>query len=205
MDRFVQRSKPSASRTPLATGSVNTRIKSEGPPAKKARIAEVKDSDDDDEDLSFAGYDESAGELSLESRMRPFKDQPEFEADPEDDDDLYSGPQRSTAFERSLPAVTVDKEAIKEYETMRASQVSHASEADQEIPDDAASRIESRKWVRGKSSIYVDAFNLALDTVLEDEAHLFDDKEKCVFEQWRGLDYEAQYLSVSACAIRLTS
>lgn len=42
----------------------------------------------------------------------------------------------------------------------------------------------------------MDAFNLALDTVLEDEAHLFDSKEMVVFEQWRTLDYEAQYLYV---------
>ncbi|TPX11464.1 uncharacterized protein E0L32_007883 [Thyridium curvatum] len=97
--------------------------------------------------------------------------------------------EHQTAFETSLPPVRTDKEAIEEYEMMRASQAS-ATE------DDDASRLDSRKWVRGKSSIYVDAFNLALDTVLEDEAHLFDEKEKRVFEEWRALDYEAQYLYV---------
>ncbi|KAL2756801.1 hypothetical protein ACRALDRAFT_1075618 [Sodiomyces alcalophilus JCM 7366] len=56
-------------------------------------------------------------------------------------------------------------------------------------------RIES-SWVRGRSSIYVDAFNHALDTVLEDESHLFDAKEHVVFDQWRQLDYESQYLYV---------
>ena len=45
-----------------------------------------------------------------------------------------------------------------------------------------------------RSSIYVDAFNIALDTVLEQEEHLFNKKEKAVFAAWRGLDYEAQYL-----------
>ena len=37
-------------------------------------------------------------------------------------------------------------------------------------------------------------FNLALDTVLDEESHLFDEAEKAVFEQWRALNYEAQYL-----------
>ncbi|KIH89717.1 fanconi-associated nuclease 1 [Sporothrix brasiliensis 5110] len=47
-----------------------------------------------------------------------------------------------------------------------------------------------------RSSIYVDAFNIALDTVLEQEEHLFNEKEKAVFSAWRSLDYEAQYLYV---------
>jgi len=44
------------------------------------------------------------------------------------------------------------------------------------------------------SSIYVDAFNYALDTVLQDEAYLFSDSEVEVFAKYRSLDYEAQYL-----------
>jgi Fanconi-associated nuclease 1 len=44
------------------------------------------------------------------------------------------------------------------------------------------------------SSVYVDAFNLALDTMLEDEAHLFSWRERGVFACWRGLEYEAQHL-----------
>ncbi|KAK0656839.1 VRR-NUC domain-containing protein [Cercophora newfieldiana] len=198
MDRFVQRSKPPASRAPLARGSVNTRIKSEGPPMKKARIREVKDSDNDDEDSSCSGYDGADSEFSIESHSRAPKTEPSVGFDPENHEDLTSAPQQGqTAFERSLPSVSTDKEAIEEYEAMRASQASHVSEpAEQQIPGDTVSRLESRQWVRGKSSIYVDAFNLALDTVLEDEAHLFDDKEKSVFDQWRGLGYEAQYLYV---------
>ncbi|EPE02501.1 coiled-coil domain-containing protein mtmr15 [Ophiostoma piceae UAMH 11346] len=47
-----------------------------------------------------------------------------------------------------------------------------------------------------RSSIYVDAFNIALDTVLEQEEHLFNDREKAVFAAWRQLDYEAKYLYV---------
>jgi len=92
-------------------------------------------------------------------------------------------------MESALPHVEADREAIEEYEAMRASQV-------QDAEDNAQSRLDSRKWVRGKSSIYVDAFNLALETVLEDESHLFDDREKAVFTAWQYLDYEAQYLLV---------
>jgi len=113
---------------------------------------------------------------------------------PETDEDSRGGgvlPPRAgedeTAFESSLPPVLTDKQAIEEYEVMRASQAS--------VEEDAASRFDSRKWVRGRSSIYVDAFNLALDTVLEDESHLFDERERTVFREWRDLDYEAQYLS----------
>ena len=47
-----------------------------------------------------------------------------------------------------------------------------------------------------RSSIYVDAFNIALDTVLEQEEHLFNKREKAVFAAWRQLDYEAKYLYV---------
>ncbi|KAH8893804.1 hypothetical protein GQ53DRAFT_644627 [Thozetella sp. PMI_491] len=96
-------------------------------------------------------------------------------------------PPRGTPFESSLPQVHADDKAIKEYEAMRASQ-------EVEVQNGAASRLESRRWVRGKSSIYVDAFNLALDTVLEEEAALFDGREAAVFELWRGLGYDAQYV-----------
>lgn len=53
---------------------------------------------------------------------------------------------------------------------------------------------EQEPWSRVKSSIYVDAFNLALETVLADEAHLFDEAELEVFHQWESLSYAAQYL-----------
>lgn len=55
-------------------------------------------------------------------------------------------------------------------------------------------RIRRRGWTRGKSSLYVDAFNLALDDVLKSESYLFDKPELAVFEHWRGLSYDAQYL-----------
>jgi len=58
-------------------------------------------------------------------------------------------------------------------------------------------RLDTGNWTKGRSSIYVDAFNLALETVLEDEAGLFDEMEIEVFNQWKALDYDAQYLLVA--------
>lgn len=115
---------------------------------------------------------------------------PDSEDDDEDDHDLPIH-HHDTAIESALPPVKTDQDAIDEYEEMRASQLS------EEVKDaPSSSDQDNRTWVRGRSSIYVDAFNLALDTVLEDESHLFDEKEIAVFEQWRSLDYEAQYLYV---------
>ncbi|KAF2459758.1 VRR-NUC domain-containing protein, partial [Lineolata rhizophorae] len=48
----------------------------------------------------------------------------------------------------------------------------------------------------GRRSVYVDAFEHALSTVLDDEGHLFDDAERTVFAAWRGLGYGARYLYV---------
>jgi Fanconi-associated nuclease 1 len=93
---------------------------------------------------------------------------------------------RPTAIESSLPQIKPDKQAIEEYENFKASQGDDTSSA--------SSRLDSRAWVRGKSSLYVDAFNLTLDTVLDEESHLFDDKEKRIFEEWKSLSYEAQFL-----------
>ncbi|KAF2217433.1 hypothetical protein CERZMDRAFT_30829 [Cercospora zeae-maydis SCOH1-5] len=94
---------------------------------------------------------------------------------------------RQTDLETALPQVETDKEAIEAYE---------ASKAAEQAEFGLQERLEGRKWTRGKTSIYVDAFNLALDTVLEEESHLFDEAERAVFKQWRELTYEAQYLYV---------
>ncbi|CAK7225528.1 hypothetical protein SBRCBS47491_005918 [Sporothrix bragantina] len=74
-----------------------------------------------------------------------------------------------------------------------------AIEATDEAMDgsfDAAEDVQPDAAPLYRSSIYVDAFNIALDTVLEQEQHLFSEKEKAVFAAWRDLDYEAQYLYV---------
>ena len=106
-----------------------------------------------------------------------------------DDVDIEEGDAiHKTDLESALPPVNTDAEAIEEYEAFKASQG--------ESPEETAARLKDRTWVRGKSSIYVDAFNLALDTVLEEESHLFDEAEREVFSLWRRLNYEAQYLYV---------
>ncbi|KAI6783766.1 Fanconi-associated nuclease-like protein [Emericellopsis cladophorae] len=112
-----------------------------------------------------------------------------------DDDDEFTphvlhekGAQQLTDFENALPDSQDDEKAIKEYENFKLSQ-----EAEANAGSESAEQVKTTS-VRGRSSIYVDAFNLALDTVLEEESHLFDAKEKEVFRQWRELHYEAQFI-----------
>ncbi|RMZ37972.1 hypothetical protein AFCA_001982 [Aspergillus flavus] len=107
--------------------------------------------------------------------------------EPEGDELPFPGSQ--TELESSLPAIDTDSHAIEEYE---ASQ----SISDHEEEPGLRERLQDGKWRKGKSSIYVDAFNLALETVLDEEAHLFDDAEMEVFKQWKELSYESQYLYV---------
>ncbi|KAM6537027.1 hypothetical protein FALCPG4_002986 [Fusarium falciforme] len=102
-------------------------------------------------------------------------------------DQDVDGPQ-PTDLENAMAPTDGGTKAIEEYEAIKSSQAS----AEDEDTNEKAQPL----WVKGRSSIYLDAFNLALDTVLEEESHLFDDKENEVFRQWRGLDYEAQYLYV---------
>ncbi|GKZ39955.1 hypothetical protein AbraIFM66950_001719, partial [Aspergillus brasiliensis] len=92
-----------------------------------------------------------------------------------------------TELESSLPTIQADDRAIEEYE---------ASHAVNENEPDLQQRLRDGTWRKGRSSIYVDAFNLALETVLDEEAHLFNEAEMEVFRLWRELDYEAQYLYV---------
>ena len=123
---------------------------------------------------------------------RPYRPQAGFEGeipDSEEDDESDREeqlPRRPTELESALAPVKIDKEAIAEYESMRI--------AEQGTSEEVQRRLNQRSWTKGKSSIYVDAFNLALETVLEDEGHLFDEKEMEVFAQWKQLEYESQYL-----------
>lgn len=105
-----------------------------------------------------------------------------------DNNEIQEEAVPQTDLESALPPVKTDAEAIKEYEALKESQ--------QEETSGAEDRLKDRKWIRGKSSIYVDAFNLALDTVLDEESHLFDEAEMEVFDIWKQLDYQAQYLYV---------
>ena len=121
-------------------------------------------------------------------RQQPKRVIPDSDADEDEEDleDLQTETQQ-TDLEQALPPIKTDKEAIEEYEAVERNK-----------------RMDSGEWVKGKSSIYVDAFNLALDTVLEEESHLFDAAEVKVFEDWRKFDYEFQYLCAS-CSRRLIS
>lgn len=92
---------------------------------------------------------------------------------------------RVTEFENALPPTQADDEAIEAYEEYKSSQ---RSQGDEPKPK------ENPLWIKGRSSIYVDAFNLALDTVLDEESQLFDEKELDVFKHWKQLGYESQYL-----------
>ena len=114
---------------------------------------------------------------------------------------------RATDLESTMPMIVDEDGALEEYEAFRASQEDRRDgnsivpgsrkTAEVNSADDGngeATGKEENKWIRGRSSIYVDAFNLALGTVLEEEAHLFDERERRVFSDWKELSYGAQYL-----------
>lgn len=144
------------------------------PPAKR-----MKRDDSVDTSLSRASsVDDSVDSHLPEPMLKEIKD-----SEDESEDEFHSS---QTDLESALPPVKTDKEAIEAYEASRAAEEAGAEFLQQ--------RLGSRKWTKGKSSIYVDAFNLALETVLEEEIHLFDETETAVFNCWRSLSYEAQYL-----------
>ncbi|KAB5581072.1 VRR-NUC domain-containing protein [Coniochaeta sp. 2T2.1] len=181
MDRFIQCSRPGQqARQPLAVASSNSARHNEAvePPSKKRKVTPKHEIQDSDAEYSDNGESDIGDSYR---KSRPVKGG--------DGDDVETS-GRVTEIESALPSIEIGKDAIQEYENLRASQIEEENERKDE------SKPAQRKWVRGKSSIYVDAFNLALDTVLEDETHLFHDREREVFNQWRALDYEAQYLYV---------
>ncbi|KIW87703.1 uncharacterized protein Z519_11677 [Cladophialophora bantiana CBS 173.52] len=141
---------------------------------------------------------ESPGKLAQKRRIENEIADSEEELE---EDDLHgraaqvSDPPRATQLEATLPPVKTDEEAIEAYEAYKASEYVQGDQ-ERRDKDTALSTLESRSWSRGRSSIYVDAFNLALDTVLDEESHLFNDSELSLFGVWRDLSYEAQYLYV---------
>ena len=134
----------------------------------------------EEEEEGGGGYGGSPEPVSRPHEIR------DSEAESEDEDEGGIPHSSQTELESALPPVNTDKEAIAEYEATRA------AEAGLDFKD----RLGQRKWVQGKSSIYVDAFFLALETVLDEESHLFDEAETAVFQQWKDLSYEGQYLYV---------
>ncbi|KAL9079483.1 MAG: hypothetical protein Q9157_001646 [Trypethelium eluteriae] len=140
-----------------------------------------------------SGFDDDGHEEDLaESTPSPPKPRlreipvPDTDSNDEGFGDLES--TQLTDLESALPAIKTDKEAIEEYEAQRVAQNAEMG---------LEGRMQRAEWVKGRTSIYVDAFNLALDTVLEEESHLFDAAEIGVFHNWKALSYEAQYLDIA--------
>jgi Fanconi-associated nuclease 1 len=136
---------------------------------KRQRKDEIPDSASEDSDFLSTSHDDGPAQYRAEQS-----------------DDERQPPANPTDIENALPPSQSEKDAIQKYEEFKLSQ---------EAPAAGTESGKARKlWMKGRSSIYVDAFNLALDTVLEEETHLFDEKEKEVFSQWKALDYQSQYL-----------
>ncbi len=166
--------------------SSRVQLNSDQRPAKRLKTGESLDSDEQ-------SCSDTSDRESLAERRKIYRDEiPNSEEDNGSDEEARYIDQAPTELESTLPPVRTDKEAIAEYESMRA--------VGEDIPLGLRECLKARSWVKGTGSIYVDAFNLALETVLEDEGHLFDEAETEVFNQWKALDYEAQYLSVKASA-----
>lgn len=157
----------------------------ETPTAKRLKRHDSTDSSLSRREDSAAEDEDERVQVHVEPLRKLYREVADSEAESDDDDNFLLEPNRKTDLESALPPVKTDKEAIAEYEATRAAEVGSL---------DLKGRLGQRKWVAGKSSIYVDAFNLALETVLEDESHLFDEAEMAVFETWRDLSYEGQYL-----------
>ncbi|KAK2765494.1 hypothetical protein FQN54_008348 [Arachnomyces sp. PD_36] len=150
----------------------------------------VRKLDDADSSTSRGGSgsdaEDAQEELSYVQDI-PFRQ----ETDIQDADDSGETLGIQTELEISLPSVKTDEEAIDIYENSRK-----AEEDDTGEKSNLEKRLGDRTWQKGRSSIYVDAFNLALETVLNEESHLFDEVELAVFDHWKGLVYESQYLYV---------
>lgn len=186
MDAFLKRGKiPRSDRTPVSNKE-NLLPTTAEPPAKRLKQENHElDPDEDVDDQSFGVYSGKPAEgIQGDDTLASGVD-----VEPSDDELPASRP---TAIENSSPAIKSDKEALEEYEAYKSSQ----SSDDKNTAESVQSRLDSRTWVRGKTSIYVDAFNLALHTVLDEESHLFDEKEHAIFGQWNTLGYEAQFLYV---------
>ncbi|TKA63875.1 hypothetical protein B0A49_10568 [Cryomyces minteri] len=156
----------------------------DGDKLEQRPLKRLKKTEDEDELLGRLAFDT---EVPPSSPNITARNVPNSDAE-SDNDDLQPTTERQTDLEFALPPVKSDREAIEEYEAFRA--------AEEVVDGGIVGRLGQRKWIKGKSSIYVDAFNLALETVLGEEGHLFDEAEMTLFGCWRALSYEAQYLYV---------
>ncbi|PTU17815.1 hypothetical protein P175DRAFT_0466005, partial [Aspergillus ochraceoroseus IBT 24754] len=140
------------------------------------------------DDINDSLSDESPREKALDARSLVPADEEQAEVPVKDEE--HDIPNSQTELESSLPTVQTDSRAIEEYES------SQRVKEEEEEEDSLQQRMQNGKWRKGKSSIYVDAFNLALETVLAEEAHLFNEIEREIFRHWEELSYESQYLYV---------
>ncbi|KAK5632907.1 hypothetical protein RRF57_008621 [Xylaria bambusicola] len=184
MDAFLNNVKPNTRSTPQLKDK--STLLAEEHPKKKVKREETDDSDTDSVNYQIHGPPLKTWPLLPKERdgLDNSADDDVIERSETEDTNI----SRSTAIDSSLPEIKLDKKAIEDYQNFKSSQENDVS--------NASTRLDSRAWERGNSSLYVDAFNLALDTVLDEEAHLFDRKEKRVFDEWKSLDYEAQFLYV---------
>ncbi|KAG6013210.1 hypothetical protein E4U54_006977 [Claviceps lovelessii] len=178
MDGFVRRfSKQDAKYESNGIASRQDGVRGDRPTKRRKQDNdETSDSASDTGDLPSLSHGDDRARIEV-ARKAQTRNNDEAEVSPD-----------VTAVENVLPPTQINDEAIEEYEHMKASSVERES-------NEAAEKTKS-SWTRGRSSIYVDAFNLALETVLEEEAVLFDEKEMEVFRQWKQLDYGTQYLYV---------
>jgi Fanconi-associated nuclease 1 len=125
----------------------------------------------------------SEGNKSAEPPRKRVKSEPASDSDSVDlERTILEPPARITDVESSLGPVRTDQESIDEYESSQVAQ------------NETEGTNGSGQRARYQSSIYVDAFNLTLETVLEEESHLFNEPERALLKHWKCLGYEAQYL-----------
>ncbi|KAI1768306.1 VRR-NUC domain-containing protein [Hypoxylon sp. FL1150] len=190
MDAWLRKSKPvDTSQQPPRSNEKRTQP-TDGPSSKRIKREQVSESDQgSDDDLQTLPLKPLPGVRRVHLAHSAHSEVSDDETPQHSEAEVDT--HKRTAIESSLPEVKSEREALEEYQSFRASQ----GDGDKDAAG-AASRLDSRKWVRGKTSLYVDAFNLALGTVLDEESHLFDEKEMYIFDQWNKLGYEAQFLYV---------
>ena len=148
------------------------------PPSKKVKRSEPEESDAEADQRCISP-----------AHPAPRREIPDSEGQSDDEAVEDEAPRASqTDLEQALPPIRTDREAIEEYESMRHAEIVSSSPAN--------GPPSSGPWVKGKSSIYTDSFLMALDTVLDEESHLFNLEEMRVFDSFRSMSYEAQYLYV---------
>ncbi|KAK7557355.1 hypothetical protein IWX92DRAFT_88949 [Phyllosticta citricarpa] len=200
---------PKETQTKLTGLLVRQRPKNSSDDGERRPVKRVKVSDEKSDDSPTRSPVSAPDPVNPEPHPQlPAQRPPSARVIPDSDDEPDSDafeedtPPRQTDLETALSSITTDEEAIAEYERAKHAEAAAAGEEELRLSQEGRGQYT-------RSSIYVDAFDLALDTVLEEESHLFDDKENEVFRVWRGLEYESKYLYVrlflrktSACAIK---